>query len=75
MNKQKIVIPSGIGLAAVLRVGQRSWLVKLLVRVILLGHRRKTRDQQLMGWWPWLKSKHVTASWLKMLLQWGVYGT
>jgi len=29
MNKQKIVTPSGIGLAAVLRVGQLSWLVKL----------------------------------------------
>jgi len=29
MNKQKIVIPSGIGLAAVLRVGHVSWLVKL----------------------------------------------
>jgi len=31
LNK-KIVIPSGIGLAAVLRVGHLSWLVKLWVR-------------------------------------------
>jgi len=29
MNKQKIVIPSGIGLSADLRVGQLSWLVKM----------------------------------------------
>jgi len=29
MNKQKIVIPLGIGLAAVLQVGQLSSLVKL----------------------------------------------
>jgi len=29
MNKQNIVTPSGIGLVAVLRVGQLSWLVKL----------------------------------------------
>ena len=29
INKQKIVIPLGIGLAAVLQVGQLSWLVKL----------------------------------------------
>jgi len=29
MNKQEIVIHSGIGLAAVLRVGQLSWWVKL----------------------------------------------
>ena len=29
MNKQKIVIPSGIGLVPVLQFGQLSWLVKL----------------------------------------------
>jgi len=34
MNKQKIVTPSGIDLAAVLWVGQLSWLVKLWLQVI-----------------------------------------
>jgi len=29
MNKQKIVIPSGIGLSDVLGVGQLSWWVEL----------------------------------------------
>jgi len=29
MNKQKIVIPSRSGLAAILQVGQLFWLVKL----------------------------------------------
>jgi len=29
VGRQKIVIPSGIGLAAVLAVGQLSWSVKL----------------------------------------------
>jgi len=33
MNKQKIVTLSGIGLAAVLRVGQLFWLVKLWLRI------------------------------------------
>jgi len=32
MNNQKIVTPSGIGLAAVLRVRQLSWLVKLCIQ-------------------------------------------
>jgi len=36
-NKQKIVVPSGIGLAAVLRVGQLSLLVKLWVKPLPCG--------------------------------------
>jgi len=31
VGRQKIVIPSGIGLAAVLSVGQLSWSVKLCI--------------------------------------------
>jgi len=57
MNKQKIIIPSGIGLAAILWVGQLSWLDKLWDKNT--ERHRHAHYNTLLLYWKWNDKWHL----------------
>jgi len=78
VNEQKIVTPPGIGLAAVLRVGQLSWMVKLWLRPCATFW--QTRPNAVVVWrltgtatWRTLlniTSRSILARWLRCMKTW-----